>query len=106
MAPNCATIVVTEEEPMAPLDIDERTASELIEAAIAEGASVESLLQSLREITENQEGADASPWREAKQPISAEQFLTEVEELSFDGPTLPVDFGRADIYNEHDECAV
>lgn len=36
------------------------------------------------------------------QEMSPDQFDEELERLSFAGPTLPVDFSRADIYFDHD----
>jgi hypothetical protein len=32
--------------------------------------------------------------------LSVQEFETELSELAFDGPTLPADFSRADIYND------
>jgi len=80
---------------MASLDIDERTAAELNAAATAKGVSVEKPMD-----------AGVSTGKDRRQSITAEEFLSEVESLSFDGPTLPADFSRADIYYEYDECAV
>lgn len=87
---------------MASLEIDERTASELLAAAAAEGVSVGRLVRSLLENSEKRVEASVSVRNDRKQAITPRQFLAEVEELSFDGPTLPADFSRADIYRGDD----
>ncbi|MDZ4657503.1 MAG: antitoxin family protein [Bythopirellula sp.] len=33
---------------------------------------------------------------------SADDFETQLDSLLFDGPSLPADFSRADIYSDHD----
>jgi hypothetical protein len=34
--------------------------------------------------------------------LAVSEFEAELTQLAFDGPSLPADFSRADIYSEHD----
>ena len=77
---------------MSTIEVDEQTAKRLGMLAAAQGLSVVDYLRSLT-------GADS----DAKEATPAEfDFEAELAELTFDGPVLPADFSRADIYCDHD----
>jgi hypothetical protein len=77
---------------MATVILDEHTVDELQAQAAASGMSVDAYVKLLL----TGPGAAAAP----------RLSLGELEELlsqhAFDGPTLPSDFSRAEIYGEHD----
>ena len=74
---------------MATIQVDPQTAERLNALATANGMSVEAYLQSLLPAPVN--GARLSPG----------ELDALLSENSFDGPTLPADFSRADIYDGH-----
>ncbi len=77
---------------MTTIQVDEDTAKVLTEMATAHHMTVAGFLRIL--------------WRRrgvATRPgASAADFDEELESLLFDGPTLPADFSRADLYRDHD----
>jgi hypothetical protein len=79
---------------MASLPVDNQTAEMVLARASAEGISVDALLQRL---LAPKPGAISEPDR-----LTFEEFRALAEELSTDGPSLPADFSRADIYIDHD----
>lgn len=76
---------------MATLELDPRTAEQLNALAAASGMTAEAYLKSLLPATAN--GARAR--------LSLAELDSLLSENAFDGPTLPADFSRADIYNGH-----
>ena len=72
--------------------VDDKTLSGLEAAAKARGLTVEQYLKGLVK----QDGNGNLP------AFSVADFERELDELASDGPTLPRDFSRADIYGEHD----
>ena len=72
--------------------VDDKTLSGLEAAAKASGLTVERYLEDLVK----QDGNGNLP------AFSVADFERELDELACDGPTLPHDFSRADIYGEHD----
>jgi hypothetical protein len=83
---------VDEEKTMPHIYVDDKTLSRLEAGAKTRGLTVDGYLQSLVE----QEGNGNPP------PFSPADFERELDELATDGPSLPRDFSRADIYAEHD----
>lgn len=79
---------------MASLPVDDQTAEMVLARASAEGISVDALLQRL---LAPKPGAISEADR-----LTFEEFRALAEELSTDGPSLPADFSRADIYIDHD----
>jgi hypothetical protein len=77
---------------MPSIQIDEQTAKALETVAASHQMSVAEYLAS---IVAHQTVAATSP-------ISLEDWEAELDALSIDGPTLPSDFSRADIYIDHD----
>ncbi|MSR58666.1 MAG: hypothetical protein EXS05_13600 [Planctomycetaceae bacterium] len=77
---------------MATLELDPQTAEQLNALAAASGMTAEAYLKLLLP-------ASATG-------IPEKLSLTELDSLlsqhAFDGPTLPSDFSRSDIYDEHD----
>ncbi len=73
---------------MTTIQIDDKTADALRSIATAKGVTVEEYLRNLVH------AGEAVPI----EPGDSEQFDKELDELSFDGPMLPADFSRADIY--------
>ena len=73
---------------MTTIHVDDETADALKSIATSKGVTVEEYLRSLVHGSEPVE-ANLS---------DGEQFDKELEQLSFNGPTLPDDFSRADIY--------
>ncbi len=76
---------------MTSIQIDDGTAKALTVIATARQMTVEEYLRSLV--------ANDTAWLENN---SAAEFDRDLEPLLFDGPTLPADFSRADIYADHD----
>jgi hypothetical protein len=76
---------------MATIELDQRTAEQLKALATASGMTIEEYLRSLLPSSANGTAARLSL-------AELEALLTE---NSFDGPTLPADFSRADIYDGH-----
>lgn len=75
---------------MTILHVDDETAARLRQlAALSGAASVEEYLRMSVGLT-------------SRGPASTADFESELEPLLSDGPTLPADFSRADIYAEHD----
>ena len=76
---------------MTSIQLDDGTAKALTAIAAARQMTVEQYLRSLVDndmaLLENS---------------SAAEFDRELEPLLFDGPSLPADFSRADIYADHD----
>lgn len=72
------------------IELDDRTADELAGQAAARGLTVAEFLKQL-----------IGPTNGHSQP-SVEQLEQELDALLLDLPTLPNDFSRADIYDEHD----
>jgi hypothetical protein len=72
--------------------VDEKTLSDLEAVARARGLTIEGYLRSLVEQSE------AKP----SSSFSGVEFERELDGLTTDGPRLPPDFSRADIYAEHD----
>ena len=71
---------------MATINVNETTARQLQELAASQGMSIDEYVQSL--VPKANQGA----------AISCDEFEAQVETLSFHGPSLPVDFSRADIF--------
>jgi hypothetical protein len=78
---------------MATIQFDDDTARRAAALAEAAGMTVEAYLTSL---IQNQTGSMN------KATLTADEFMAQVEALSIDGPTLPADFSRADLYFDHD----
>ena len=76
---------------MATIDVDPRTADQLHALATASGMTVEAYLRSLLPPS-----ANGTPPR-----LSLAELDALLSEHAFDGPTLPADFSRADIYDGH-----
>lgn len=77
---------------MATLEIDQRTVDQLSALAAANGMTPEAYLKLLL----------SSPGAGDSTRISSVELEALLDEHVFDGPTLPADFARADIYAEHD----
>jgi hypothetical protein len=77
---------------MATLELDPRTAEQLNALAAASGMTAEAYLKLLLPASTN--GARAR--------LSLAELDSLLSENAFDGPTLPADFSRADIYDGHD----
>ena len=77
---------------MTSVMLDEHTIDELQAQAAASGMTVDAYVKVLL-----REGATASVPR-----LSWNEVESLLDQHAFDGPTLPPDFSRADIYNEHD----
>jgi hypothetical protein len=75
---------------VANLSIDDATAQLLQARAAAQGLTVDQYVRTLVE-----------PGRTAPR-LSLDEFDAALQELCFDGPTLPADFSRSDIYSDHD----
>lgn len=78
---------------MATIELNDQTVEELRKQAETLGVSVEDLVR-LRVL-----GVEPSTGSSSDEPFD---FQAELDRLSFNGPTLPADFSRADIYNDHD----
>ncbi len=79
---------------MTSIQVDDRTANRIETQAKLLGLTVAEYVERLVTPTTLES-------RKAEK-LSVERFLEEVDELSFDGPSLPPDFSRADIYSDHD----
>jgi hypothetical protein len=77
-------------EIVVTIQIDEQTAEGLARQARSAGLSV---AEYLRTLVPRSKSAVRADWDEIER-----QFLA----LSADGPSLPPDFSRSDIYSEHD----
>ena len=75
---------------MITIQIDEATADGLARQARDKGMSVADYLRTL---VPSKDATPRQDWDELEQEILA---------LSTDGPSLPEDFSRADIYADHD----
>jgi hypothetical protein len=73
---------------MTTINIDDKTADALKAIASSKGVTVE---EYLRDLVSDRKPSSVSVGED-------EQFDRELEQLSFDGPSLPGDFSRADIY--------
>ncbi len=73
---------------MTTIRIDDKTADALLAIAQSQGVTVEEYLRRLVKESPVNEGGNAG----------VESFDRELDKLTFDGPTLPGDFSRADIY--------
>jgi len=77
---------------MQRIELDDQTADKLATQASALGLTIAEYLKTL---------VPPTPHRDA--PVaSLEELEAELDKLVLDLPTLPSDFSRADIYNEHD----
>jgi hypothetical protein len=77
---------------MASVVLNDETVDELAARAAASGVTVDEYVKSL--LTETPAPARRLPWNEVEAIL---------DELSDDeGPVLPADFSRADIYCDHD----
>ena len=77
---------------MITVELDDRTAERLHSLAAASGLAPTEFLQLLLSAVNS-----GLPAR-----LTHEQLEGLLNELAFDGPSLPADFSRADIYDEHD----
>src|SRR5262245_13369894 len=77
---------------MPTLELDQHTADQLNALAAASGMTPEAYLKLLLPASAN--GAPAK--------LSPEELDSLLRQHAFDGPTLPADFSRADIYDHHD----
>lgn len=76
---------------MIAIQIDDSTAKAIASIAAARQMTVDEYLRSL--VAHEMEILESKPVTE---------FDQELESLLFDGPSLPMDFSRADIYADHD----
>lgn len=76
---------------MTSIHVDDKTAAQLAAIAAEHGWSIEEYLRLVVQ-------------RDAKAPtiLTTREFDGELESLLFDGPGLPADFSRGDIYADHD----
>src|SRR5262245_13450005 len=79
------------ETHMATIQLDQRTAERLTALATASGMTIEAYLQSLL----------PAPVNGLPPRLSPGELNALLNENSFDGPALPADFSRADIYDGH-----
>ncbi|QDU90529.1 hypothetical protein Pla175_39350 [Pirellulimonas nuda] len=79
---------------MMSFDLDDDTAKQLTEFAAQRGLSVDGLIRTWLE--------ESGDIRSAGSSASEADFVAELTPLLFDGPSLPADFSRADIYTDHD----
>ena len=77
---------------MATVVLDENTVDELRAAAAASGMTVDAYVKLLL--------AGGAPVAATR--LSWNEVESLLDQHAFDDPTLPPDFSRADIYNEHD----
>ncbi len=77
---------------MATVVVDENTRDELQAQAAASGMTIDAYVKLLLA------GSAAA----ARPKLSLHDIESLLREHAFDGPTLPSDFSRADIYGEHD----
>lgn len=76
---------------MTTVELDTRTVEQLHALASASGMSVDAYLRRLLHASTDR----------VLQRLSEFEMEALLRELAFDGPTLPADFSRADIYGEH-----
>lgn len=74
------------------IEVDSETAATLAAQAAARGVSAGEYLRSLVPALLTSGGAD----------VSIDALDAELEHLTLKLPTLPADFSRADIYDDHD----
>ena len=79
---------------MTTIELDEKIAQALEEAARSRGMTVQEYVRS--HVVGKQNGIHAS---DARCDVD---FDSELDGLLFSGPTLPADFSRADIYSDHE----
>jgi hypothetical protein len=77
---------------MTTLELDQRTAEQLSALAAANGMTVDAYVKTLL----------PTPSNGAHPRMTLEELDQLFSENAFDGPTLPADFSRADIYGTHD----
>lgn len=77
---------------MPSIQIDDQTGKALSVLAASFGMTLEEYVQELL--------ARHLPLQ--NHPISPEDFDAELDALTIDSPSLPVDFSRADIYADHE----
>ena len=77
---------------MTSVMLDEHTVDELQAQAAASGMAVDAYVKLLL----------AGGATNAAPRLSWNEVESLLDQHAFDGPTLPSDFSRADIYNEHD----
>jgi hypothetical protein len=77
---------------MATVVLDEHTVDELQVQAAASGMTVDAYMKLLL----------TGPAAVAAPRLSLNELESLLSQHAFDGPTLPSDFSRADIYGEHD----
>jgi len=77
---------------MITMELDEQTALQLQALAAASGMTPAQYLKMMFPVVRE----------EVPVRLEMEQWDHLVSELSFDGPSLPGDFSRIDIYGEHD----
>lgn len=78
---------------MTTIEIDDLTAKALSDLAKSQGLTVADYLRAIANVT-----------KASKSNGSTDEFDfdAELDALVFDGPGLPPDFSRADIYSDHD----
>jgi hypothetical protein len=79
-----------EGKPMTSIQIDDQVAKALANWAERRGVSINHLLREMIVVMQ------------AQNSVASEEFDRDLDDIIFFGPSLPVDFGRADIYGEHD----
>ena len=79
---------------MTTIELDEKIAQALAEAARSHGMTVQEFVRS--HVMGEQNGIHAPD-----APADVD-FDSELDGLIFSGPTLPADFSRADIYSDHE----
>ncbi|HEY3968789.1 MAG TPA: hypothetical protein VGM05_29845 [Planctomycetaceae bacterium] len=77
---------------MATVELETYTADQLHALAAASGMTAEAYLKLLLPASVN----------DARSKLSLAEVEILLSENAFDGPTLPADFSRADIYDGHD----
>jgi hypothetical protein len=77
---------------MSTVELDPQTAEQLSALAAASGMTAEAYLKLLLPVPSNGSAAR----------LSLAELDSLLSENAFDGPTLPTDFSRADIYDGHD----
>ena len=79
---------------MTTIELDEKIAQALADAARSHGMTVQEFVRS--HLVGERNGIHAS---DAPSDVD---FDLELDGLLFSGPTLPADFSRADIYSDHE----
>lgn len=75
---------------MATIEVDESTKKDLETLAASSGLTLEGFLRSISRGT--------APARQS----SDARFESELDELTHNGPAIPEELSRADIYSDHD----